>query len=348
MIRQEFEKIEKYMKSCMAKSKYDVEHPYRVLYMALEIAKYERNIDKDVLIASCLLHDIGKDQESRSNGVCHAKVGAKMARFFLFSNGWSRQKVDHVVQCIETHRYTSKQKPSTIEAKVLFDSDKIDSIGAIGISNILMIRGKKDIPLYNLYENGEIIQDKRIDDDSFINVYLSRLKDLHKFIYTDYGKKIAKERYHTTKIFYDKLLSELNFEYRNGIIEMKRIFGEKISEKGKNNYLWIENYLIQKQGVQKDYKANWEWTRFLINDDMFAILCKDTEGNSVLNIKTSLEVTDYLRKKYSEVKECIYLNRLYWNSIRLDGDISNSDMKKIIDKSYSFQLGIFRNKTNKG
>lgn len=347
MTRQQFEKIEKYMKSCMEPVRHDVEHIYRVLYTALEIAKFERNVDKDVLIAACLLHDIGKEQEFRNKRVCHAKVGAKMARFFLVSNGWAREKVEHVVECIETHRYNSDKKPYTIEAKILFDSDKIDSIGAIGVSKVLILQGRNGIPLYNLYENGDVIKERESDKKSFLKTYLIKLKEIHKSMYTDYGQKIARERYHTTKIFYDKLINELEYEYTNGKTELKKIFGEKIAEKGKNNYRWIKNYILQKQGVKSDYKANWEWTRFLINEDMFAILCKDTDGNEILNIKSNPEVTKGLRKKYSEIKECTYLNKINWNSIRLDGEISNNDMKKIIDSSYNFQLNLFRDKFSK-
>lgn len=344
MTRQQFEKLEKYMISCMEKVRHDPEHIYRVLYTALEIAKYEKNADKDIIIASCLLHDIGKDQELQDKRVCHAKVGAKMARFFLVSNGWKRDKVEHVVECIETHRYNSEKKPVSIEAKILYDSDKIDTIGAIGTSKTLILQGRNDIPLYNIYGSRDLIEDKIIDEKSFLKTYLSKLKEIHKNMYTEYGKKIARDRYHTTKVFYDKLVNELNNEYKNGKIELKKIFGEKLPEEGKNNYKWIEGYIIDKTGVVKDYKENWEWTRFLINNDMFAVICKDTDKKWVLNIKLSPNDTTSLRKKYSEVSECIYLNKLHWNSIKLDGDISDKDMKNIIDTSYNYQLSTYKNK----
>lgn len=344
MTRQQFEKLEKYMKSCMEKVRHDTEHIYRVLYTALEIAKFEKNVDKDILIASCLLHDIGKEHELKSSEIRHAKVGAKMARFFLVSNGWNRSKVEDIVQCIESHSHNSDVKPHSIEAKILYDSDKIDNIGAIGVSKVLILQGKKNIPLYNIYPNGDFVEDKTDDKTSFIKTYLIYLKEIHKNMYTDYGKKIARERYHTTKIFYDKLLNELNHEYNTGKLELKKVFGEPIAQKGKNNYKWLESYILEKQGVYKDYNENWKWTRFLINKDMFAVLCKDLDGNDILNIKSSPEITNKLRKKYSEIKECSYLNKLHWNSIRLDGYISENDMKKIIDISYDFQLNLFKDK----
>ena len=71
-----YEKIENYMFSCMKDSAHDPEHIFRVLYQSLHIAsKRNENINYDVLIASCLLHDIGRDKQFKDPNVCHAEVG---------------------------------------------------------------------------------------------------------------------------------------------------------------------------------------------------------------------------------------------------------------------------------
>ena len=56
--------FEKYMLTCMGDSAHDKDHIYRVLYNALNIARTEKNVDYDVLITSCLLHDIGRKEQS--------------------------------------------------------------------------------------------------------------------------------------------------------------------------------------------------------------------------------------------------------------------------------------------
>ncbi len=53
------------MLSCMNDGAHDRQHIYRVLYYALDIAE-EYCIDQDVLIAACLLHDIGRDAQFRN------------------------------------------------------------------------------------------------------------------------------------------------------------------------------------------------------------------------------------------------------------------------------------------
>ena len=56
MTKKTYEQLEAYMKSCMQDSAHDMEHIYRVLYTALDIAEYEKDVDYDVLICACLLH----------------------------------------------------------------------------------------------------------------------------------------------------------------------------------------------------------------------------------------------------------------------------------------------------
>ena len=63
MTKETYSLLENYMLSCMDDSAHDREHVYRVLYHALEIAKTLTNVDYDILIAACLLHDIGRKEQ---------------------------------------------------------------------------------------------------------------------------------------------------------------------------------------------------------------------------------------------------------------------------------------------
>ena len=80
--------LETYMISCMEDSAHDKEHIYRVLYNALRIARKEKNVDYDVLICACLLHDIGRKEQFENPELCHAIVGSEKAYSFLVSKGY--------------------------------------------------------------------------------------------------------------------------------------------------------------------------------------------------------------------------------------------------------------------
>ena len=111
------------MLSCMGDSAHDSQHIYRVLFIALDIAEHEKNVDKDILIAACLLHDIGRKEQFEDPSLCHAQVGAEKARTFLLKNGFDSEFADRAAACVRKHRYRSASPPEKIEEKILFDSD---------------------------------------------------------------------------------------------------------------------------------------------------------------------------------------------------------------------------------
>ena len=74
MTGETFRLLETYMQTCMQDSAHDREHIYRVLSNALEIAKTEPEVDYDILIAACLLHDIGRPEQFADPSLCHAAV----------------------------------------------------------------------------------------------------------------------------------------------------------------------------------------------------------------------------------------------------------------------------------
>ena len=56
-----------------------------MLFVALDIARFEEGVDADVLIAACLLHDIGRREQFENPSLEHALVGAEKARKFLLA-----------------------------------------------------------------------------------------------------------------------------------------------------------------------------------------------------------------------------------------------------------------------
>lgn len=105
MTRETYSLLENYMLSCMDDSAHDCEHVYRVLYHALEIAKTITDVDYDVLIAACLLHDIGRKEQFEDPALCHAAVGSEKAFAFLMAQGFDAEYAGRVRDCIKTHRY---------------------------------------------------------------------------------------------------------------------------------------------------------------------------------------------------------------------------------------------------
>lgn len=226
MTKELYQKIENYMLQCMTDSAHDKEHIYRVLYMALEIAKYEQQVDIDVLIPACLLHDIGRAEQFENPKLCHAKVGSEKAYQYLIDIGFSKEKALHIKECISTHRFRSNNPAQSMEAKILFDSDKLDVTGTIGIARTLLYKAQVSEPLYSVDENGCVLDGSSDEEPTFFQEYKYKLENMYDKFYTDRAAQLAKERQASAVSFYNHMLKEVKECYSNGAIELTNVFNE--------------------------------------------------------------------------------------------------------------------------
>lgn len=214
--------LEKYMLSCMEDSAHDKEHIYRVLYNALDIAKTENDVDYDVLIGACLLHDIGRKEQYENPALCHAMVGGEKAYNFLIEHDFDVTYAEKVKQCIQTHRYRKNNPPQSLEAKILFDADKLDAAGAMGIARTLMYKGIVSEPLYSLLPDGIVSDGENDTTPSFFQEYKYKLEKIYSNFYTTKGAEIARERQQAAIDFYNSLYQEISEAYKSGKEELDR------------------------------------------------------------------------------------------------------------------------------
>ena len=223
MKKETYAQIENYMLSCMEDSAHDREHVYRVLFNALEIAKTESGVDYDVLITACLLHDIGRKEQFENPALCHAAVGSEKAYNFLTENGFEAEFAEKVRHCILTHRFRRTNLPQSIEAKILFDADKIEAAGAMGLARTLIYKGIVCEPLYSLREDGTVSNGENDKMPSFFQEYKYKLENIYSNFYTAKGEEIAKERRQTAVDFYNALYREVNGAYEIGKSELDKV-----------------------------------------------------------------------------------------------------------------------------
>ena len=215
------EKIKKIAENALACSAHDIEHVMRVYNMAMKIAKTEKNVDREILKASVLLHDIARSREDddKTGKICHAKESARMSKPILEKLGFSGEKIKKIQHCILTHRFKTKEKPESIEAKILFDSDKLDSLGAMVIIRAGMWMGRHNcsiFPKMSLKEYAKInlVGGKlngRIKNASLHNIfYEHEIKDkkLPGVMHTKAARNIAEKRLKFTTDFLTRLKKE--------------------------------------------------------------------------------------------------------------------------------------------
>jgi len=217
-----YQKIEGIVARELSCSAHAMEHVMRVYNLCLHLAKYELNVDLDVLKTAALLHDIARVEEfnDKTGSIDHSVLGAEMADKILRTLGYSEEKIAHVKHCIATHRFRSKVKPQTKEAKILFDADKLDVLGAIGVARSFMIAGQYGQKIYSDVSIQEYLKDNvvgekadgRVRDISKHTPILEfelKFKHVPERLYTQKAREIAEERLQFMEDFFEKLKREI-------------------------------------------------------------------------------------------------------------------------------------------
>ncbi len=193
---------------------HDFDHVLRVLALAERIGSAE-GADLEILRAAVLLHDIGRREELAS-GRCHAEVGAERARQIL--SDWPPEQVEAIAQAIATHRFRNHAPPQTPEAKALFDADKLDSIGAIGIARAYVVGGLTGQRLWAQVEPGyghlqstgaPLARLGQSPTHTPVHEFVFKLSRIRDILFTTTGREIAEERHRFMDEFFTRLEREV-------------------------------------------------------------------------------------------------------------------------------------------
>jgi uncharacterized protein len=221
------------------------DHVLRVYHLAEKLAGAE-GADLEIVQAAALLHDVpgelaghdvpgelaghdvpgelaGHDvpesvtQESGKETARaeHHNQAARFARRVLGAEGWTDERINRVVHCIEAHRFRDKRtQPDTIEAQVLFDADKLDAIGATGVGRAIAYAASHGQPVY-APPSDEFLRSGRAqpgEPHSSYHEHLFKLRKIKERLYTQTGRRLAQGRHEFLEAFYEQLLAEYSGE----------------------------------------------------------------------------------------------------------------------------------------
>jgi uncharacterized protein len=190
-----------------ARGSHDWEHTLRVCRLCERIGPVE-GADMQVLLIAAYLHDIGRTDQDTSNGaICHGEKGARMAEPIVDQLPLSDAQKQNILHCIKSHRFRSNGEPKTPEARVLFDADKLDAIGAVGVARAYLFAGEIGACLHN----PDIDVEKAIPyskDDTGFREFKVKLCKINDRILTREGRKLARERHAFMEHFFNRFLEE--------------------------------------------------------------------------------------------------------------------------------------------
>ena len=169
-----------------------MDHVRRVVANAVQLAENE-GARLEVVVPAAWLHDcvvVPKESACRSTA---STMAAERAREWLQIVGYDSARLDEIENAIAAHSFSAGVHPRTIEAKVVQDADRLDSLGAIGIARCLILGGSLDRPLYDLVD--PFCEGRDPDDSvSTIDHFYTKLLLLGETMQTESARKEAARR----------------------------------------------------------------------------------------------------------------------------------------------------------
>ncbi len=188
-------------------------HILRVYGMAERLAQLE-GANLEIVRAAALLHDAEGPGAGEAR-LEHQHRAAIFAGKILTQEGWPTEKIAAVQHCVRTHRFRDQsEQPQTIEAKVLFDADKLDAIGAIGAVRAVAYAVLAGQDLYTP-PSAQFLTTYKLETGEPHTPYheflfkLSKIKDQ---LFTQSGKAMAQARHSFLVQFFDQFEAELSCE----------------------------------------------------------------------------------------------------------------------------------------
>lgn len=186
---------------------HDINHIKRVVTSAKQLAKAE-SADINVVLPAAWLHDCVSFPKSHPDNKRASVLAGEKAVEFLKSINYPSEYFEQIKHAITAHSYSANIATESIEAEVVQDADRLDGLGAIGVSRCMLVAGKLGSQLYNL---DDPFCDARTPDSKLAAVdhFYEKLFKTAKTMKTQAGLEEAQKRVEFMQGFLEQLGKEI-------------------------------------------------------------------------------------------------------------------------------------------
>ncbi|MGU9849868.1 HD domain-containing protein [Pseudomonas koreensis] len=189
---------------------HDLAHLQRVWHN-VRTFQVEEGGDLEVLLAAVLLHDcvsVEKNSPQRSQA---SRLAAEKAANVLAELDWSASKIAAVTHAIEAHSFSVNITPLTLEAKIVQDADRLDSLGMLGVARTFYVAGRMGSALYDPLDPEA--RERDYNDTRFcLDHFQTKLLHLADGFQTEIGQRLAQIRHQRLKGFMEQFKEEIGLD----------------------------------------------------------------------------------------------------------------------------------------
>ncbi|CCQ12361.1 putative two-component regulator with metal-dependent phosphohydrolase, HD region [Pseudoalteromonas luteoviolacea B = ATCC 29581] len=176
----------------IADTAHDITHIQRVVNTAKRLAKLE-NADMSVVIPAAWLHDCVAVPKNHPDRAIASTLAADKAVKFLATFNYSDSKLGEIHHAIVAHSFSANVEPKTLEAKIVQDADRMDALGAIGVSRCMKVGGAIARHLYHATD--PFCQSREPDDKRYtLDHFFIKLLKIKETMHTNAAKEEATRR----------------------------------------------------------------------------------------------------------------------------------------------------------
>lgn len=175
---------------------HDYYHIERVVKVAKKLAE-EENADVFMVELAAWLHDLG--DYKLNDGVNRS---AELISGFLLLENVEAEIIHKVIEIVSQVSFSKGNKPTSLEAMIVQDADRLDALGAIGIARCFAYGGKRGNEIYN----------PEHPEETSIQHFYDKLLKLKDMMNTSAAKKIAEERHQFLENFLQQFYAEWKVE----------------------------------------------------------------------------------------------------------------------------------------
>lgn len=185
---------------------HDWNHIERVLANATRLAR-EEGADLLVVQLAAVMHDVVNVAKNHPDRKRASTLSAELAATFL-EGELEPERIALVHEAIRCHSYSAGFTPESLEARIVSDADKLDSLGAIGIARTFECGGSMQTRTLNA--DDPFCRERQPDDGQFtLDHFYAKLLKLEELFHTGSGRREAARRTAFMRAFLDELDREI-------------------------------------------------------------------------------------------------------------------------------------------
>lgn len=192
---------------------HDLAHFHRVWQSARKIMQLAE-ADELVVLTACYFHDVVNLPKNHPERHLASSQAAEKTLLILaeYFPEFPRDKYQPIAHAIAAHSFSAGITPLTIEAKIVQDADRLESLGAIGLARVFHVSGQLGRGLFDPVD--PLALHRPLDDLKYtFDHFQTKLLTLANSMQTEMGKEMAQFNIDYLIQFMSKLCAELKGEY---------------------------------------------------------------------------------------------------------------------------------------